>query len=35
MSQPYAFEEEEFTTKFNGRVLVRILKQVTPYWHWV
>ncbi len=35
MSQPYAFEEEEFTTKFNGRVLLRILKQVTPYWHWV
>ncbi|MBN2004152.1 MAG: ABC transporter ATP-binding protein [Anaerolineae bacterium] len=35
MSQPYVFEEEEFTTKFNGRVLLRILKQVAPYWHWV
>jgi ATP-binding cassette subfamily B protein len=35
MSQPYEFEEEEFTTKFNGRVLLRMLQQVAPYWHWV
>ena len=26
------FEEEEFTTQFNGRVLARILKQLKPYW---
>ncbi|MGC9349100.1 MAG: ABC transporter ATP-binding protein, partial [Anaerolineae bacterium] len=31
----YDFEEEEFTTSFNGRVVLRMLKQVMPYWHWV
>jgi ATP-binding cassette subfamily B protein len=31
----YEFEEEEFTTSFNGRVVLRMLKQVKPYWHWV
>ncbi|MBN1874107.1 MAG: ABC transporter ATP-binding protein [Anaerolineae bacterium] len=31
----YQFEEEEFNTKFNGRVLLRMLRQVAPYWHWV
>jgi ATP-binding cassette subfamily B protein len=35
MTQPYEFEEEEFTTQFNGRVVLRILKQVKPYWHWI
>jgi len=31
----YEFEEQDFTTKFNGRVVLRILKQVAPYWYWV
>ncbi len=31
----YEFEEQDFTTKVNGRVVLRILKQVVPYWHWV
>ncbi|HOT90496.1 MAG TPA: ABC transporter ATP-binding protein [Anaerolineae bacterium] len=35
MAQSYGFEEEEFTTKFNGRVVLRIMRQVTPYWHWI
>jgi ATP-binding cassette subfamily B protein len=35
MAQPYEFEEEEFTTQFNGRVVLRILKQVKPYWLWI
>jgi ATP-binding cassette subfamily B protein len=29
------FEEEEFTTEFNGRTLVRVLAQVKPHWKWV
>ena len=29
------FEEEEFTTQFNGRVIARILKQAAPYWTWL
>ena len=29
------YEEEEFTTQFNGRTLLRILAQVKPYWPWV
>ncbi len=33
--QPYTFEEEDFTTRFNGHVVLRILRQVVPYWHWV
>ncbi|MBN1581610.1 MAG: ABC transporter ATP-binding protein [Anaerolineae bacterium] len=33
--QQHYFEEEEFTTTFNGRVVARILKQAKPYWHWV
>jgi len=35
MAQAYGFEEEEFTTKFNGRVVMRIMRQVTPYWRWI
>ncbi|MGC9400225.1 MAG: ABC transporter ATP-binding protein [Anaerolineae bacterium] len=35
MSDYTTFQEEEFTTQFNGRVVARILKQVQPYWHWV
>ncbi len=33
--QPYEFEEEEFTTEFNGQVVRRIAQQVKPYWYWV
>ncbi len=29
------FEEEEFTTQFNGRTLWRILGLVKPHWRWV
>jgi ATP-binding cassette subfamily B protein len=29
------FEEEEFTTKFNGRTVVRILAQARPHWPWL
>ena len=29
------FEEEEFSTQFNGRVIARMLAQVRPYWMWV
>jgi ATP-binding cassette subfamily B protein len=34
MSDNY-FEEEEFSTQFNGRTVLRILAQTKPYWHWV
>ncbi|MCC7449339.1 MAG: ABC transporter ATP-binding protein [Anaerolineae bacterium] len=34
MSEEY-FEEEEFSTSFNGSTLIRILGQVRPYWKWV
>jgi ATP-binding cassette subfamily B protein len=29
------FEEEEFTTQFNGQTLRRILAQTGPHWKWV
>lgn len=29
------FEEEEFTTEFNGRTFLRILAQAKPHWKWV
>ncbi len=29
------FEEEEFTTEFNGQTLLRILSLAKPYWKWV
>ena len=35
MSQQTEFKEEEFTTQFNGKVVLRILSQVKPYWLWV
>ena len=35
MADHYEFEEEEFNTQFNGRVVLRILEQVKPYWYWV
>ncbi|GIV77865.1 MAG: ABC transporter ATP-binding protein [Litorilinea sp.] len=32
MSQPIEFEEEEFTTQFNGQTIRRILAQTRPHW---
>jgi ATP-binding cassette subfamily B protein len=29
------FEEEEFSTKFTGRTVLRILAQARPHWKWV
>lgn len=29
------FQEEEFETQFNGRTLLRILRQTRPHWKWV
>ena len=34
MSEHY-LEEEEFTTQFNGRTILRILKQARSHWQWV
>jgi len=31
----FEFEEEEFTTQFNGRTVLRILAQTKPHWRWV
>jgi ATP-binding cassette subfamily B protein len=31
----YEFEEEEFTSQFNGRTVLRILAQTKPHWKWV
>jgi ATP-binding cassette subfamily B protein len=31
----YQFEEEEFSTQFNGKTLLRILAQMKPHWKWV
>ncbi len=35
MSDEFEFEEEEFTTQFNGRTLLRILALAKPHWPWV
>lgn len=35
MSDDIEFEEEEFTTKFNGQTIKRILLQAKPHWKWV
>ena len=35
MSDEFEFEEEEFTTQFNGRTMLRILAQTRPHWRWV
>lgn len=35
MSNMIEFEEEEFTTQFNGKTVLRILQQLRPYWRWV
>jgi len=32
MADIYEFEEEEFTTQFNGRTFMRILAQTKPHW---
>jgi ATP-binding cassette, subfamily B, bacterial len=29
------FEEEEFSTEFNGKTVLRILSQALPYWKWL
>jgi ATP-binding cassette subfamily B protein len=34
MSDQY-FEEEEFTTQFNGKTALRILSLTRPHWKWV
>jgi len=34
MSEQY-FEEEEFTSQFNGKTVLRILAQTLPHWKWV
>ncbi len=31
----FEFEEEEFTTEFNGRTVARILLQARPHWPWL
>jgi len=31
----YEFEEEEYSTQFNGRTLVRILRQAAVHWPWL
>ena len=35
MSDEIEFEEEEFSTQFNGQTVVRILAQTRPHWKWV
>ena len=35
MSDQTYFEEEEFTTQFNGKTVLRILAQTRPHWKWV
>jgi ATP-binding cassette subfamily B protein len=35
VSEEFEFEEEEFTTQFNGRTLFRILAQARPHWPWL
>ena len=30
----HTFEEEEFTTEFNSKTLLRILSQVKSHWRW-
>ncbi len=35
MSNLIEFEEEEFTTQFNGQTILRIIRQLKPYWLWV
>ncbi|HLF87597.1 MAG TPA: ABC transporter transmembrane domain-containing protein, partial [Anaerolineales bacterium] len=32
MTDNYEFEEEEFNTRFNGQIILRILAQAKPHW---
>jgi ATP-binding cassette, subfamily B, bacterial len=32
---PVTFEEEEFTTQFSGKTVLRILSQTKPHWKWL
>jgi ATP-binding cassette subfamily B protein len=32
---PFEFEEEEFSTQFNGKTVLRILAQAKPHWPWL
>jgi len=31
----FEFEEEEFSTRFNGRTVIRMLAQAKPHWPWL
>ncbi len=31
----FEFEEEEFTTQFSGRTILRILSQTRAHWRWL
>lgn len=31
----FEFEEEEFSTQFNGRTVLRIFSQAQPHWRWL
>ncbi|CAG0927381.1 putative ABC transporter ATP-binding protein [Thermoflexales bacterium] len=35
MAEDIEFEEEEFSTQFNGQTILRILAQTRPHWKWV
>jgi len=35
MSEDFEFEEEEFSTQFNGRTMLRILGLATAHWRWL
>ena len=35
MAEDIEFEEEEFSTQFNGQTVMRILAQTRPHWKWV
>jgi ATP-binding cassette subfamily B protein len=35
VTQEFEFEEEEFSTQFNGRTVLRILAQAKPHWRWL
>jgi ATP-binding cassette subfamily B protein len=35
MSSDFHYEEEEFSSQFNGGTLIRILQSVRPHWKWV
>lgn len=35
MSEQIRFEEEDFTSEFNRKTVLRILNQIKPHWKWV